>query len=106
VGGGIRARAGGATSAAAATPGMGGALVAVASAPGVAGAAVAAPRVGGAMVAAAAAPGAGGATVAVAMVTPEAVGGSPASDYAEVIPDEDSLAVHKAMEFHLGGRQW
>jgi hypothetical protein len=51
-------------------------------------------------------PGAGGATVAVAVVTPEVVGGSPASDDAEVIPDEDSLAVHEAMEFHLGGRQW
>jgi hypothetical protein len=25
---------------------------------------------------------------------------------AGVIPDEDILAVHDAMEFHLGGRSW
>jgi hypothetical protein len=40
------------------------------------------------------------------VVTPAAMGGSLASDYAGVIPDEDSLAMYEAMEFHLGGLQW
>ena len=33
-------------------------------------------------------------------------GVSPASDCARVIPFEDALNMHDAMEFHLGGRHW
>jgi hypothetical protein len=47
--------------------------------------------------------GRGGATTAVAG---SGGAGATAATGAGVIPDEDSLALHEAMEFHLGGRYW
>ena len=67
--------------------------------PVAAGEMVASPVADAASVAAAA--GAGGAA---APAAPESMGVSPASDCARVIPFEDALSMHDAMEFHLGGR--
>ena len=83
------------------------AAVGAAAAASAAGAAAAAVLPAGAGVAAAA--GASGAGLAAATAAPadaEPTGASPTWDCAAVIPNEDIVSMHDAMEFHLGGRHW
>ncbi|KAG2543333.1 hypothetical protein PVAP13_9NG740000 [Panicum virgatum] len=87
--------------------------VAAASASAAVGAAAAASAAAAAVLPAgagvAAAAGASGAGLAAATAAPanaEPTGASPAWDCAAVIPNEDIVSMHDAMEFHLGGRHW